>query len=134
MQAFYPYILIIHLSCAIFFIGFLFVDIFILKNIKKQNSNLNFEDHAIKIMPFVVLLLFMSGSLLSIFQNFNNLLFIMKLALVLCIFLLVAFSLSCRFGLKVKNPLEKFIHHLVFVISIFVVILAKLMLYFTISL
>lgn len=26
----YPYILIIHLSCAIFFIGYLFVDIFIL--------------------------------------------------------------------------------------------------------
>ncbi|ELD6845529.1 hypothetical protein ACUIJ8_001447 [Campylobacter coli] len=29
----YPYILIIHLSCAIFFIGYLFVDIFILNTI-----------------------------------------------------------------------------------------------------
>ncbi|WP_171000321.1 hypothetical protein [Campylobacter estrildidarum] len=33
----YPYILLTHLFCAIFFIGYLFVDIFILGTIKRKN-------------------------------------------------------------------------------------------------
>ncbi|EKH1686369.1 hypothetical protein ABT253_001596 [Campylobacter coli] len=46
----YPYILIIHLSCAIFFIGYLFVDIFILNIIKRKNPLTRF------IHPFVFML------------------------------------------------------------------------------
>lgn len=51
----YPYILIIHLSCAIFFIGYLFVDIFILNTIKRKNPNFDknlFSSVGVKIYAF----------------------------------------------------------------------------------
>lgn len=37
MEEFYPYTLTIHLLCAILFIGYLFVDVFVLGVVKKKN-------------------------------------------------------------------------------------------------
>lgn len=36
MEEFYPYTLTIHLLCAILFIGYLFVDVFVLGVVKKR--------------------------------------------------------------------------------------------------
>ncbi|MCE7285576.1 copper resistance protein CopD [Campylobacter coli] len=130
----YPYILIIHLSCAIFFIGYLFVDIFILNTIKRKNPNFDknlFSSVGVKIMPFIVLLLFLSGgAMISFHLNPLNLIFLIKLILAFSILSLVVFSLFFHFVLKRKNPLTRFIHPFVFMLCIFIVVLAKLMNYY----
>ncbi|KAA6226763.1 MULTISPECIES: hypothetical protein [unclassified Campylobacter] len=133
MLELYPYILILHLFCAIFFIGYLFVDLFILGPIKRKNANLGsefFKNNAVKIMPFIVLLLFLSGGAMASF-HFNplNLLFLIKMLLAAIIFCLVIFSLTYYFLLKKPNHLGKFVHPIVFIICFFIVILAKLMNY-----
>ncbi|TKX34168.1 hypothetical protein [Campylobacter taeniopygiae] len=135
---FYPYILLIHLLCAIFFIGYLFVDIFILGILKKKNSNLDqelFKTIGVKIMPFIVIILLLSGGvMMPLHTNPLNLLFLIKIFFVGIILLLVVFSLFYYFILKRKNPLGNFIHLLVFILCLGIVILAKLMNYFFISL
>lgn len=137
MEEFYPYTLIIHLLCAILFIGYLFVDVFILNAIKKKNPHFDtslFGTMGVKIMPFVVLLLFLSGGALAGFHFKSlNLLFAAKIILAFGILSLVIFSLFCHFILKKKNPLGAFIHPFVFVLCIMIVILAKLMNYFFIA-
>lgn len=130
----YPYILTIHLICAIFFIGYLFVDVFILSAIKRKNPNFDknlFSSAGVKIMPFIVLLLFLSGgAMISFHLNPLNLIFVIKLVLAFSILSLVVFSLFFHFILKRKNPLTRFIHPFVFVLCILIVILAKLMNYY----
>ncbi|ECL6414884.1 hypothetical protein FVK83_02895 [Campylobacter coli] len=130
----YPYILTIHLICAIFFIGYLFVDVFILSAIKRKNPNFDknfFSSAGVKIMPFIVLLLFLSGGAMITFHlNPLNLIFLIKLVLAFSILSLVVFSLFFHFVLKRKNPLTRFIHPFVFVLCILIVILAKLMNYY----
>ncbi|EHD2941892.1 hypothetical protein JRT61_001246 [Campylobacter coli] len=130
----YPYILTIHLICAIFFIGYLFVDVFILSAIKRKNPNFDknlFSSAGVKIMPFIVLLLFLSGGAMITFHlNPLNLIFLIKLVLAFSILSLVVFSLFFHFILKRKNPLTQFIHPFVFVLCILIVILAKLMDYY----
>ncbi|EAL8252528.1 TPA: copper resistance protein CopD [Campylobacter coli] len=130
----YPYILTIHLICAIFFIGYLFVDVFILSAIKRKNPNFDknlFSSAGVKIMPFIVLLLFLSGGAMITFHlNPLNLIFLIKLVLAFSILSLVVFSLFFHFILKRKNPLTRFIHPFVFVLCILIVILAKLMNYY----
>lgn len=134
MTQLYPYILILHLFCAIFFIGYLFVDIFILGIIKKKNQNFDknlFNSGGVKIMPFIVLLLFLSGGAMASFHlNPLNLLFLIKMILAFGILFLVIFSLFFHFILKKKNPLANFIHPFVFILCILIVILAKLMNYY----
>ena len=72
MEEFYPYILvIIHLFSAIFFVGYLFTDIFILNVFKKKNPDFDkelFKVMEMKIMPIVVLFLFLSGAFLTEFD------------------------------------------------------------------
>ncbi|EAI0690273.1 hypothetical protein A0X14_02495 [Campylobacter coli] len=130
----YPYILTIHLICAIFFIGYLFVDVFILSAIKRKNPNFDknlFSSAGVKIMPFIVLLLFLSGGAMITFHlNPLNLIFLIKLVLAFSILSLVVFSLFFHFVLKRKNPLTRSIHPFVFVLCILIVILAKLMNYY----
>ncbi|WP_171000323.1 hypothetical protein [Campylobacter estrildidarum] len=86
-------------------------------------------------MPFIVLILFLSGGLLASFHlSPLNLLFLMKMFLAFTILFLAIFSLFYHFILKKENPLGNFIHPLVFILCIGIVILAKLMNYFFISL
>lgn len=134
MAQIYPYILIVHLLCAIFFIGYLFVDVFILSAIKKKNPDFDkelFSSVGVKIMPFIALLLFLSGGMMISFHlNPLNLIFLIKLVLAFSIFSLIVCSLFFHFILKRKNPLTQFIHPFVFVLCILIVILAKLMDYY----
>ncbi|MCH5322655.1 MAG: copper resistance protein CopD [Helicobacter sp.] len=133
MGEFYPYILIIHLFCAIFFIGYLFVDVLILGSVKKKNPDFNdkfFDSQGVRIMPFIVLLLFLSGGALASFHFQSlNLLFVLKMTLAFVILALVIFSLFFHFVLKKPNPLGTLIHPLVFTLCVCIVILAKLMNY-----
>ncbi len=128
MTNIYPYILIIHLFCAIFFVGFLFTDIFLLKHLKK-NTAFNI-DNAIKIMPPIVLVLFISGLYLAHFHlNPLNWIFVFKIFFAVCIFILILFSLFYKIVLKKQNPLYKDIHPIVFIFAIIIIICAKLMFY-----
>ncbi|AJC87899.1 putative membrane protein [Campylobacter insulaenigrae NCTC 12927] len=127
----YPYVLILHLFCAIFFVGFLFTDIFFLKYSKK-NTILNINN-AFKIMPCIVLILFISGLYLAYFHlNLLNWLFITKIFFALCIFILILFSLFYKIILKKQNPLHKNIHPIIFIFTIIIIICAKLMFYIAI--
>ncbi|EAH5149015.1 copper resistance protein CopD, partial [Campylobacter coli] len=114
--------------------GYLFVDIFILNTIKRKNPNFDknlFSSVGVKIMPFIVLLLFLSGgAMISFHLNPLNLIFLIKLILAFSILSLVVFSLFFHFVLKRKNPLTRFIHPFVFMLCIFIVVLAKLMNYY----
>ncbi|MBK1964097.1 copper resistance protein CopD [Campylobacter novaezeelandiae] len=137
MSGYYVYILLVHLICAIFFIGYLFVDIFVIRKVKKNYNDFDsklLSNTAIKIMPFIVLILFLSGGMLASF-HFKPLngYFAIKIILASIIFALVLFSLFCRFIFKKPNPLGKIIHPIVFILVMVIVILAKLMNYFFIS-
>lgn len=141
MQDYYTFFLIIHLFCAIVFVGYLFFDVVILGLARKKIQNFQdfkskIGDITTKIMPFMVLMLFISGGIMSskylaspIETTFQFLLLV-KIILATCILSLVCFSLTCYFILKRPNPLGKYVHPIVFTICIFIVLLAKLMFLF----
>ncbi|RDU71534.1 hypothetical protein CQA57_07710 [Helicobacter anseris] len=141
MQNYYSIFLVIHLFCAIAFVGYLFFDVVIL-NIAKRKIN-NFESFqngiskvVTKIMPFIVLMLFISGGAMagkyftSPIDSTFQLLLLVKIILAFCIFALVVFSLSFYYIVKKPNPIGKFIHPIVFALCIIIVLLAKLMFLF----
>ncbi|RAX54243.1 copper resistance protein CopD [Helicobacter sp. 16-1353] len=145
MATLYPIILIIHLFCAIIFVGYLFFDVIIYPNVKKMlgaeiESKVSsaIAKRARKIMPTCVLLLLITG-LLMLFRyvgfdvgffhsNLQKLLMI-KVFLACLIFIFVAISLSCAFIFKCRNPLSNIIHPLALSLAIFIIIFAKLMFY-----
>lgn len=143
MQVIYPYALIVHLFCAIFFVGFLFTDVVILKYLFNHLSQE--ECNKIKgilgkietkIMPLCFFLLIITGGMMvSTYINSKvgytqtpmQILLLIKVGLALLVLGLVVFSLSMHFLFNRPNPLAKIIHPLVFVIAIAIVLLAKLM-------
>ncbi|NHB36113.1 copper resistance protein CopD [Helicobacter pylori] len=142
MDAIYPYVLVVHLLCAIIFIGYLFFDGVIFPNVKKMfgeefanKANIGITQRAIKIMPLCVLgLVLTGGMMLSQYMGgdkgwcetpFQKIL-MLKVILALSIFLLVLFSLSCKF-LGKKNPIGKYIHHIALAFGFLIAILAKTM-------
>ncbi|AFI03573.1 CopD family copper resistance protein [Helicobacter cetorum] len=142
MTAIYPYILVVHLLCAIIFIGYLFFDMVIFPNVKKMygeefanKANMGITKRAIKIMPLCVLTLVITGGMmLSQYVGgdkgwcetpFQKVLMV-KVILALSIFALVLFSLSCKF-LGKKNPIGNYIHHIALTFGFLIAILAKLM-------
>ncbi|GAD18643.1 hypothetical protein [Helicobacter fennelliae] len=143
LATFYPYILTLHLFCAIFFVGFLFSDVVIisavLRRLKPEMAN---EVRKIlgsletKIMPPCFLLLILSGGMLlsnyvggdhGWWQSTFQKLLLLKVGVAGCIFLLVTFSLSMFFVFKKPNPLGKYTHPLVFTLACIIVVLAKFM-------
>lgn len=65
----YPYVVIVHLFCAISFIGVVFFEVFILEGMRPHLEHATMEAveaglvrRARQIMPFVVGLLFISGT------------------------------------------------------------------------
>ncbi|WP_104697968.1 MULTISPECIES: hypothetical protein [unclassified Helicobacter] len=141
MQNYYTFFLIIHLFCAIVFIGYLFFDVVILGLAKKKIRNFQefkskIGDITTKIMPFMILMLFISGGAMaskyftSPIESLFQILLLIKIILASGILALVCFSLTCYFILKKPNPLGKYIHPLVFTICIIIVLIAKLMFLF----
>ncbi len=139
----YSFALIIHLLCAIIFIGFVFADVMVLPAMKKVLSN---EEHqkvmkaissrARQIFPLSLLTLILSGGfMLSSYINseagmFNSklqILLMIKVVLALFIASGVVYSLSRKFLKKQPHPIMKHFHKFVLINGIIIIILAKLM-------
>ncbi|BDQ28770.1 CopD family copper resistance protein [Helicobacter ailurogastricus] len=144
MAAIYPYVLVIHLSCAVIFIGYLFFDVLILPNVKKlygdeiaSKAAQGIGQRAVKIMPICVLLLLITGGMMvsqyiggdkGYFETPFQKVLMLKICFACGIFVMVGIALTCKF-LNKKNPLEKIIHPSVLILGGLIIVCAKLMWY-----
>lgn len=143
MQAIYPYAQLIHLICAIIFVGFLFFEVIIFSRAKAklpadiaQKAQQAISSVAIKIMPLCVSPLALTGGMMTggrvgskaggyFASNLQTALMI-KVILAMLIFAAVATNLTCKFILKCPSPLGN-IHPFAFAAAAAIVILAKVM-------
>ena len=144
MEALYPYALIVHLCCAIIFLGFIFTDVVLFSAVRKKLGDEVADkmfgaitQRGVKIMPPCLLLLVITGGMmLSSYANSSVGYFTttlqqilwLKVALVGVIVAMVITSLSCKF-LKIRNPIGKIIHPVVLVLGFVIVVCAKLAFY-----
>lgn len=136
----YTIALIIHLFCAVIFIGYVFADVIVLPAMKKildeeqhQKVSNALSSRARMIFPPSVLLLLITGIYMltklmegSVSSSFHMLLGI-KVLLAFIIMGGIVYSLSRRFLKKTPHPIMKHFHKIVLVLGIFIIILAKLM-------
>lgn len=139
----YTLVLIIHLLCAIIFIGFVFADVIVLPAMKKvlnekehQNVMNEISGRARKIFPLAVLTLILTGGFMfskyinsdaGMFNSSLQILLLIKFILAMIIAGGIVYSLSCKFLKKAPNPIMKHFHKFVLVVGISIVVLAKLM-------
>ena len=139
----YSIVLIIHLFCAIIFIGFVFADLIVLPAMKKvlnqdeyQKATLAISNRARMIFPISLLILILTGGFMfskyinmeaGIFNSSLQILLFIKFILAMLIASGVIYSLSCKFLKKTPNPIMKHFHKFVLVVGIAIIILAKLM-------
>lgn len=144
MESLYPFALIIHIFCAIIFVGYLFFDVVIFSRAKKNlNQELakqiqeSISKKAIKIMPICLLLLLLTGGMmmsrwvgseLGYFDTNLQKIFMLKVAFASLIFIFVLINLSYKFILKKQSPLGN-IHPIALILAILIVFCAKLMFY-----
>jgi len=122
MQNLYPYAQIIHLFCAIIFVGYLFFDVIILRAASKkmppelaQKAKQAIGSVAVKIMPICVLLLVLTGGMMmsswvgskagGYFETNLQIAFMIKFCLAMVIVAAVIVNLSCKFIFKRPSPL-----------------------------
>ena len=132
MQNLYPYAQIIHLFCAIIFVGYLFFDVIILRVASKkmppelaQKAKQAIGSVAVKIMPICVLLLVLTGGMM-ISNWIDNKVFMIKFCLAMVIVAAVIVNLSCKFIFKRPSPLGN-IHPIALTLAVAIVLLAKVM-------
>lgn len=139
----YHIALIIHLLCAILFVGFIFADVVIFGSLLNKYSEEKTKEiketiysRGVKIYPIAVLLLIGSGgymfskhinSTLGYFQTNLQIILWIKFILVLCIIAGVGYALTTRFLGKQEATFMKNFHLIALVLSIIIVILAKIM-------
>ena len=144
MEHLYPYFLVVHIVCAIIFLGYIFCDVVLLSPIRKSlGDEIADKVHSVimsrgtRIMPLCVLLLVLSGGAmisryigveLGFFDTPLQRLLVIKMLLALCIVAMVAISLSCRF-LGRRNPIGNIIHPAVLGLGLGIVLLAKIAFY-----
>ena len=139
----YTLVQIIHLLCAIIFIGFIFADIFIFPAIKKKlgeeiyNSVMSaMISRGIIIYPLIVIVLMISGGYM--FNNYINsetgyfttslqMLLWLKVFLVLLIILGVIYTIFCKLAKKEPVGFMKHFHAYALIVSLAIVIIAKFM-------
>ena len=136
MQNLYPYAQIIHLFCAIIFVGYLFFDVIILRAASKkmppelaQKAKQAIGSVAVRIMPICVLLLVLTGGMMmSSLSNWIivNKAFVIKFCLAMVIVAIVIVNLSCKFIFKRPSPLGD-IHPVALTLAVEIVLLAKVM-------
>lgn len=144
MESLYPYFLVVHLMCAIIFLGYIFSDVVFLSLVRKKlgdeiadkvSSVIGLRS---KFMPLCFLILFLSGgAMFSQYVNsevgfFNTQLqqfLVIKTVLAFIIGIMIAVSLVCFYWLKRPSPLRKIIHPVALVLGAFIVLLAKLAFY-----
>ena len=139
----YTLVQIIHLFCAIIFIGFVFTDLFVLPAMKKvlnedeyQKVNVAISSRARMIFPLSLLTLLLSGgymiakyinSELGVFNSNLQLLLILKVFLAVLIASGVVYSLVNKIFKKTPHPIMKHFHKFVLFSGIIIIILAKVM-------
>lgn len=143
----YSIALIIHILCAIIFLGFVFCDVVIFPILKEKLGEKEHQkimqiiiSRGIKIFPLAVLLLVLSGgfmftsyinSELGAFNSNLQIILLIKVFSVLLIVFIVIYSLLCRFtNLKQHPYIHKHGHTIVLILGFFIVILGKLMFVF----
>ncbi len=143
MSALYPYFLVVHLLCAIIFLGFIFTDVVLLSLVRKKlgdeiaNRVFAAMSARSKMMPLSLLLLVITGGAMFGFYfnadvgyfatNLQRLL-LLKVALACVIVIMVIVSLSCKF-LHKPNPVGKIIHPVALCLGFLIVVLAKFAFY-----
>lgn len=139
----YILVQIIHLLCAIIFIGFIFADIFIFPAVKKKYGEETYAkmmnaiiSRGIKIYPLIVIILITSGgymftkyinSEVGFFNTPSQILLLIKVFLVLLIVLGVIYTIFCKLTKIEPISFMKHFHTYALILSIIIVILAKLM-------
>ena len=139
----YTLVQIIHLFCAIIFIGFVFTDLFVLPVMKKvlkedeyQKVNVAISSRARMIFPLSLLTLLLSGGYmiakyinleLGVFNSNLQLLLILKVFLAVLIASGVVYSLVNKIFKKTPHPIMKHFHKFVLFSGIIIIILAKVM-------
>ena len=139
----YTLVQIIHLLCAIIFIGFIFADIFIFPAVKNKfgvetytNMMSAIISRGIKIYPLIVLILISSGGYM--FTKYINseagvintplqLLLLIKVFFVILIVLGVIYTMFYKITKKEPHKFMKYFHTYALILSIGIVILAKFM-------
>ena len=139
----YSLALIIHLLCAIIFIGFIFADVIVFPVVKKNLGQKFYDDmieaivgRGLKIYPPVVILLVLSGgymltsyvnSTLGYFNTNLQILLLLKVFCVLLIVLGVIYTIFCKLTKRQPVAFMEYFHTYALVLGIIIVILAKLM-------
>ena len=139
----YTLVQIIHLLCAIIFIGFVFADLFVLPAMKKVLNEDEYQkvigaisSRARMIFPLSLLTLLLSGgymiakyinSELGVFNSNLQLLLILKVFLAVLIASGVVYSLVNKIFKKTPHPIMKHFHKFVLFSGIIIIILAKVM-------
>lgn len=139
----YTLVKIIHLLCAIIFIGFIFADIFVFPAIKNKlgeeiyNNVMNaMISRGIIIYPLIVIILMLSGGYM--FTNYINsetgyfttslqMFLWLKVFLVLLIILGVIYTIFCKLFKKEPIAFMKHFHAYALILSVAIVIIAKFM-------
>lgn len=139
----YSIALIVHLLCAIFFVGFIFADVVVFRGLllrytveETQEIKETIYSYGVKIYPFFVLLLMGTGgfmfskhinSTLGYFDTNLQILLWIKFFLVLCIVAGVGYALSCRFrGIQEAGFMKNF-HFISLILGLIITVLAKVM-------
>lgn len=139
----YTLVLIIHLLCAIIFIGFVFADLFVLPAMKKvldeeeyQKVTNAISSRARMIFPLSVLILVLSGGYMfskyinsqdGMFNSSLQIFLLIKVILALIIVSGILYSLSRKILRKQPHPIMKHFHKFVLILGIAIVVLAKFM-------
>ena len=139
----YTVVLIVHLLCAIIFIGFVFADLFILPAMKKVLDEQTHQKvmgvisaRAKMFFPLSLLILILSGgymftkyinSELGMFNSSLQFLLLLKVLLALAIASGVVYSLVIKLFEKTPHPIMKHFHKFVLISGICIVTLAKFM-------
>lgn len=145
MQNIYPYVLIVHLFCAIVLLGYIFFDVVIFNRLRGvlgddfDRAKQAIGQKAVKIMPLMLLLLILTGGMMmsswvgskagGYFQTSLQQIFMAKVILAFAIFVLVSYSLSMKIIFK-KQPvkfIKDYIHHIALLFGFFIVLFAKIM-------
>lgn len=144
MEYLYTVALLIHLICAIIFLGYIFFDVVILPTLSNKFDTIQYEEikaqisaKASTIMPIAVLVLISTGIImLSNYMNINNgytnthlqMLMGIKALLGFIIGIMVLYSIVYKKFNGTPHPfLKKYIHKIALAIGLVIVILAKVM-------
>ncbi|QKF64200.1 copper resistance protein CopD [Campylobacter corcagiensis] len=142
MDAIYPYALVVHLFCAVVFVGYLFFDVVIMPLVMKklpngQEARKANESVAGKIMPWVVFVIILTGGMMmtrwvnsdiGYFETGGQKLFMLKVLLGFIIFAMILINKIFKIILKKPSPLGN-IHPHALIASIIIIIIAKSFIY-----